>query len=94
MIAFRRFVETPSASFFGAAILLILAGTFAIPATVGRPRLNEDGSQMSGPDGEILTEPDLWATFCLNWQSNLLLIAALVLAGWALFLLVRKVCAR
>ena len=89
MIAiFHAFTGTPGTCFFSALVLVGLAGSFAIPGHVGRPRVDAAGNRMSGPDGEIPGVSDLWGDFCMNWQANTLLIVALAFAfrGLALWL--------
>lgn len=89
----RRFSDTPSVCFAYSAVLVLVSGSFRIPASVSRRKLDTSGSSIVGVDGGVLVKTDAWASFWLNWQANFLGIAALTLAGWGLFLLMRRVVA-
>ena len=73
MLVERKFVHL---ALFLIPTCILLGGLFAIPATVGREVVDENGVKVMNEFDEPLLEVDSWATWKLNWFPNIMMIVA------------------
>lgn len=60
-------------------VLFVFSGAIRIGAVVGRPKTTKDGLPVTDEFGDPVWEENYWATWLLNWHSNVLFIVATLL---------------